>query len=41
MIYVLVKSLVITLELWYIVGVFLMSIDVWAQVAVFTHVHVS
>ena len=25
----------------YIVDVFLMNIDVWAQVAVFTHVHVS
>ena len=28
LIYVLVKSIVIILELWYIVGVFLMSIDV-------------
>ena len=31
------KSNVITLELCYIVDMYLMSIDAWTQVAIFTH----
>ena len=34
----LVKSIVITIELCYIVDIYLMSTDVWAQVTIFTHI---
>ena len=37
LIYVGIKSNVLTLELWYIVGMFVVSINARAQVAIFTH----
>ena len=34
-----IKSNILTLELWYIVGMFVVSINAGAQVAIFTHLN--